>query len=282
MWALSIGLVAALAWGLHDFLVRRISQGPNVLWQLLVVFSTGALVLVPPSLWFGHWASISAWSMGLAALTGGCYVIGGYGLYRAFDLGQVRQVAPVLGAYPILSLLFAAAQGRAIQMQEWLAVAAVVLGIAIVSALSDDDDQPGNQLLRALIWAVIGAAGFAATIALGQAATRASDALPAVVLARLTAAAIVVLLIALRRPSSAPARANLKTLIAMGLLDALALSLVMAAGGLPHAEYASVGSSLFGLTTILLAWQLLGEKLRPLQWVGVVIVFAGIARLAVI
>ena len=282
MWALSIGLVAALAWGLHDFLVRRISQGPNVLWQLLVVFVTGAIVLVPLSLWFGQWSASSARSVTLAALAGASYVAGTYGLYRAFDLAKVRQVAPVIAAYPIISLIIAAAQGRAVQVQEWLAVAAVVVGIGIVSALSDDHEQTRVQLGQALVWAVVGATGFATTIAMGQSAARDSDALSAVVLTRLAAAAIVVLLIALRRPSSAPARANLKTLIAMGVLDALALGLVMTAGRLPHAEYAAVGSSLFGLTTIVLAWQLLGEKLRALQWVGVVIVFAGIARLAVV
>ena len=67
----------------------------------------------------------------------------------------------------------------------------------------------------------------------------------------------------------------------MGLLDTLALGLVMLAGGLAHAEYAAVAASLFGVVTILLAWAFLGEKVRPRQWPGIALVFAGIGWLAV-
>ena len=46
MAALTLELLAALAWGLHDLLVRRISHGPNVLGQILTVMVVGALVLI--------------------------------------------------------------------------------------------------------------------------------------------------------------------------------------------------------------------------------------------
>jgi drug/metabolite transporter (DMT)-like permease len=68
---------------------------------------------------------------------------------------------------------------------------------------------------------------------------------------------------------------------AMGVLDAIALGAVMVSGRLPHAEYASVASALFGVLTILLATQFLNERVRPVQWLGIAVIFAGIGRLAV-
>jgi len=65
-----------------------------------------------------------------------------------------------------------------------------------------------------------------------------------------------------------------------GLLDVAALGFVLAAGGLPHPEFAAVTSSVFGMVTILLAWRFLGEGMRPVQWIGVGVVFTGIAYLA--
>ena len=63
-------------------------------------------------------------------------------------------------------------------------------------------------------------------------------------------------------------------------LVVLALGLVLASGQLPHPEYASVTSALFGVLTILLAWRLLGERVRAAQWGGIAVVFGGIAVLA--
>ena len=77
-----------------------------------------------------------------------------------------------------------------------------------------------------------------------------------------------------------PPRGQRGTLAAMGVLDALALGLVLASGSLPHPEYASVASALFGVLTILLAWRLLAEAVRSLQWAGIATVFAGIAVLS--
>jgi hypothetical protein len=69
----------------------------------------------------------------------------------------------------------------------------------------------------------------------------------------------------------------------MGLIDALALGLVTAAGSLPKAEYASVSSSLFGVLTVLLAVWFLKEHARPVQWLGIATVSfrdrgAGVAK----
>ena len=66
----------------------------------------------------------------------------------------------------------------------------------------------------------------------------------------------------------------------LGLLDAAALVIVQAAGGLPQAEYAAIAASLFGVMKILLAGRFLGKPVRAVQWLGIAVVFGGIAALS--
>jgi drug/metabolite transporter (DMT)-like permease len=279
MLALMLGLGAALSWGLHDILVRRISQGPNVLGQILVISLTGAPVLF--LLAGADLSGLSGQAVLLAAAAGLAYVMAYVGLFRAFGLAPARLVSPVLGAYPLLSLVLAVLAGVAVPLADWAAVAAVVGGVALVALLAEEEDRTGGSVRPALIWAAVGATGFALTFALGQAASVGDQSLAAGVVTRCTAAAAMLVPLLLARPTLAPVRANWRALLAMGLLDTLALGLVMLAGGFPHAEYAAVAASLFGVVTILLAWALLGERVRVRQWPGIALVFAGISWLAV-
>ena len=279
MEALTLGLLAALAWGLHDLLVRRISHGPNVLGQILTVMIVGALVLTALAL--RDTAGLSAWAAVCAALAGVSYVVASIGLYRAFGLAPARVVSPVLAAYPLLSLLIAAAQGEPVTLSDWAAVTMVVAGVALVAALADGAAQGAGSVRVALLWAGLGAAGFAATFALGQAASLGHASLAAGAVTRVVAMICTAGLILWQRPSMQPVRSHWRLLLLMGLLDTGALGLVMLAGGMDHAEYAAVAASLFGVVTIVLAWRFLGETVRPAQWLGIGLVFAGIAALAV-
>jgi len=281
MLALIFGLSAAVTWAVHDFLVRRLAPNQAVLPMILVVAFAGCAALAGPVLVVGGWDRMTAAAYGFGMLAGVAYIPGSLGLYMAFKLAPVRIVAPVLGAYPMLSLGIAALQGRSVGALEWVGVAAIVLGIAFVAVLSrGEDGHAPARLGPALGWAVFGAIGFAATFALGQEAARQGATLPSILMTRLVVTAGIVALVLLTRPPMAQVRGSLPTLGLMGVLDAVALGLVLAAATLPHPEYAAITSSLFGVLTILLAWKFLGERVQPLQWVGIVVVFGGIALLA--
>lgn len=284
MLSLTVGLVAACLWAVHDLLARKLSQGAPIIAIILVVLATGSVVLAIPALAAGGWAEMTWIAWAYAVATGLAYALAIGGLYRAFSLAPVRLVAPVVGAYPMLSLAIAMVQGRSVSATEWLAVHIIVGGIAIVAATarSGADDGPPPPALRAMSWAGLGAVGFAATFALGQAATRLGAELPVMLVARLVALAVyVALAVAVRAPVRATAPL-LPVLAIMGAFDAAALGLVTAAGALPHPEYAAVASALFGVLTILLAWRVLGERVAPVQWAGIGAVFAGIGVLSLL
>lgn len=282
MLALSFGLTAAMIWAVHDLLARKLSQGAALLPIIATVLAAGCAVLAPIALTFGDWAAMTAASVGVSLAYGLAFAVAIGSLYRAFSLAPVRLVSPVIGAYPLLSLAIAVAQGRAVTGGDWLAVLAIVAGIAIVAIAARDDTPEGYAASPAVAlgWAALGAIGFATTFAFGQEATRQGADLPVLLIGRTVALAAVVALAFARRSSLAPQRGQLWLLAIMGVFDAVALGLVTASGALPFAEYASVASSLFGVLTVLLAAWFLKERVRPVQWLGIAAVFGGIAALS--
>ncbi|MDR0809549.1 MAG: DMT family transporter [Gemmobacter sp.] len=276
MISLTFGLMAALCWGLHDFVVRDVARKAPALPLLALVLGFGAVLLGPLTLIDG-WGGMTPRAMGIAALSGGVYVLGCFGLYRAFAIGPVGLVSPICGAYPLVTLLLAMAAGREIGGREWFAVALVVGGIALVAG----HREPGQGArLAAILWATLGATGFALTFQLGQIAAREGGDLAVTLVARLVALMLVLAVLSVQRQRLAPALPHWRPLSLMGALDMGALSLVLASGSLPRPEYAAVASSLFGVVTILLAWRFLNERLGRVQALGVAVVFAGIALLA--
>ena len=281
MLALSIGLTAAMIWAVHDLLARKVSQGAALLPIIATVLAAGCIVLAPVALILGDWSAMTPASVAIAVVYGLTYAVAGGALYRAFSVAPVRLVSPVIGAYPMVSLAIASAQGQAITPADWLAVLAICTGIAIVALAASNDAPEGYAAppATALGWAALSALGFASTFALGQEATRQGSELPVMLIGRVVALAAIMALATARRSSLQPKRAQLWLFALMGAFDAVALGLVTAAGALPRAEYASVTSSLFGVLTVLLAAWILREHVRPVQWIGIAAVFGGIALL---
>lgn len=277
MIALSLGLVAALFWGLHDFTIRRVGGKADVAAILALVTTFGLIPLLPIAFLVGGWGAIGPGQALLALAAGMGTVCANIALYRAFTIGPVSLVAPICGSYPVLSVLFAIARGQEAGMQEWLAVLAVVAGVAIV-ARGEGGASSGSRAAAAG-WAALASVSFAVTFGLAQWSAETGAHMPVTAITRVTALCIVLVWLLRRRPARAGLGRIWPALMLMGFLDVGAISAVTLAGGLPNAEYASVASSIFGIVTILLAWRFLKEPMRAGQWGGVALVFAGIAAL---
>ncbi|MDP3958659.1 MAG: EamA family transporter [Pseudorhodobacter sp.] len=278
--SLLLGLLAALIWGIHDFVVRQVTPRAATAPLLLLALLTGCLFLTPISLLVGGWQHLTPSTLGLAALSGLGVAAATAGLYRAFAIGPVRLVAPIAGAYPMLSAGIGAAQGHPIGAASWLGVAAIVGGIALVARQEEVNPNSPAQTRAAIGWAALAAIGYALTFGLAHLAAREGGAAPVTLLARVVALAAVAVWLIASRTALTPAVRLWRPLVLMGVLDGAAITLVIAAAGLANPEYAAVTSSLFGMVTIVLAARFLAEAMRPVQWLGVAVVFAGIGTLA--
>lgn len=280
MLALICGLTAACAWAVHDLLVRKIGQETAILPMMLVVLASGTAALMLPALIWGDWAQMTGAALGNAVAAGFAYVLGMGGLYRALSIAPVRVVAPILGAFPMILLGYAALGGKPATTIEAAAVLAIVGGIGIVTLTSREGDGSKYNPTEAILWSLAGTFGFATTFWFAQEAARLGGELPATLVPRLVSLGVLGLLVlATRAPVTQLGGAG-RTLVLMGVLDAGAIGLVTASANLPNPEYAAIASSLFGVLTILLAWRFLKETVAPLQWAGIATVFGGIAVLS--
>ncbi len=275
MLALGLGLIAALGWGTHDLLVRTIAPGARVLPQLAAVMLVAALVTAP----FGWTRALPDPETLALAIASGCTYFGAsLALYAAFARAPVKLVAPVIGAYPLPALGYELLRGNPVSGIEWLAAGLIVAGVAVVATQGDSDSQRPHPAALPLAFAAC--FGMATSFALGQEAASRIEPMHAASLARSGGAVLALALLALRPKGVKAALKRWPVLLAMGCLDGLALSSVIAAGALAQASYASVTSSLFGVVTILLAWGILGERVRLAQGAGIALIFTGLGWLA--
>ncbi|HKK84657.1 MAG TPA: DMT family transporter [Roseovarius sp.] len=278
--AIALGLMAAVCWGLHDIAIRYLSRTVPLIGALLVVLITGlafqTFVLASsddlrlpqgPALW-------------LSIGSGAAFLMASLGLYFAFERGPVRLVSPIIGAYPIASLAFAAATGTAISGSQIAAVLLIVAGVGLVASLADTGGDPVPPKGPTIVLSLISALGFATTFKLGQMAAALDGELQSTFVARITAIGLLVMIIIIRKTPIRVGRRAIIPLIVMGLLDGVALLSVLSAGSLADPQFAAVASSMFGLFTIVLAWALLKERMTAPQWGGCVIAFLAIGYLA--
>ena len=105
---ITFGFVAAICWGLHDFLVRFIVKKVTIFPHyyvpiyLVFLFLAGSFFLTDQNF------ILSVTFILISIIYGILFLIATYGLYMAFDRGPVFVAAPIICSYPILSLIYAA------------------------------------------------------------------------------------------------------------------------------------------------------------------------------
>lgn len=280
MQSLMLGVVAALLWGLHDFTIRRVAARSDAAALYLVVLGFGAILLAPVALIAGGWAVFTPGMLGFCAVAGLVYAFGVYALYRAYILGPVRLVAPICGAFPLISVAIAALRGQETGLVVWLASGAVLLGIGVVAQGEAGDAQGSRR--AAITWSVLAALGFAFSFELLHHGAQMAGEIPVTLIARLAGFGGVLAWVISQRIDLKPAFAIWPTLLMMGALDVAGMLAVTMAGSFARPEFASVASSCFGLVTILLAWRFLREPMTAAQWLGVGLVFAGVTVLGLV
>lgn len=282
-----LGLVAALAWGLNDFLARFPSRAVGPIPTVLAVTFAGLLVLSVWLLLDGGTVSIVWPSLWLVALSGVLFTLGTLSLYAALALGPMSLVAPIAGSFPALAMIFAVAQGARPSLTQWLAIGAVMAGVAVVSRSGGHYEASGalapGMLKGVLGLALLASFCFALSLASGQAAVPIFGDVQTVWLVRVFGLIAIFSLYLWHswRSAKAPLPARWLPLFAlMGCLDVAALATIVGAGNLPDPAFATVVSSAFSAITVLLARVFLKEPIAPAQLGGMVLIFGGVAALA--
>ena len=230
----------------------------------------------------GRWPSLTLAQVPIAVLLSVTGVAGVLLLYRGLALGPIAVVSPIGAAYVAVAvLLVVTVLGERLESSQAIGIGVTFSGIVLTAT---DGRSLASALRRPLpgVWfalvAMISLGGWSAAMAY---ATRSQDGLALVLLQRVVSALIVLAMLAIRRerPVVAFDRSTALLVLATGTFDTLAnvLFVLGVQGG--SASIVATASGAYPIVTALLAIVLLKERLAPNQYVGVVVLLAGLVAL---
>ena len=278
-----LGLMAALSWGVYDFLSRFPSRAVGPIPTVLAVTISGLVALSAWVLIGGDGITIVWPKLWLVAIAGIFFALATLALFAAFALGPITLVAPIVASYPALAMVFAVAHGARPTAWQWLSIGCVMAGVLIASRSGSNNEDAAElkaEMKTVLGLAVLSGVCFAVAITAGQAAVPIFGDVETVWLARIFGLLTIGLIYLWRSPGAPLPLRWLPLLGLMGCLDVAALAALTAAGDFPSPELTTVVSSAFAAVTVLLARLLLKEPIALIQLGGMVLIFGGVAALA--
>jgi len=278
------GGVSALGLGCADFMARFSGRAVGPIPAYAAVLSVGAVIFTCWVFIAGTplvWPADKLWLLvvnGIATTTMSVL------LYAALARGPVSLVAPIVAAHPVLVVLIAVVLGARPSAIQWAAMAVTAAG-AIVIARQVDRSEPVDSAQKSarrttILISCAACLAYAVLVSSGQAAVPHFGDIQTIWMSRLISLVAIAFLFAARRERPTVPRAWWPFLLAQGTLDAggyLALFLGSHGAG---AEIAAVTASTFGAVTTVLARVILKESIVPVQWFGIVMIFAGVAVLS--
>lgn len=276
------GSLCALNLGTADFLARLSSRAIGHESALLGMLGVGSVLLTawvvlagPPLLW-------DASALWLVALNGAATTLMTLLLYLGLARGPVSVVAPIVASHPVLVVGFWVLAGVRPGALQWAAMAVTVIGVVVVARCAEPAaGAPARAELRTTLLIACGSAcAYAVLVIAGQAAVPVYGELQTLWLGRLVSLGCIAALFLVRRRRPTLPRRWWPLLGVQGLLDAVGYLSLFAGSRGAGAEIAAVTASTFGAVTTLLARVVLREAVSAAQWVGIVLVFAGVAVLS--
>ena len=282
------GCLSALCLGSADFMARFGTRALGARSVYLVVLAIGGSALSIVVLASGTPIIWSPLGWALSAVHGVSVVVMSVLLYTALARGPISMVAPVVAAHPVLVLAFAFATGARPELEQWLAMAAIIAGVVWVarrarpeSAAADVDGDAGRAARRTTLAIAAGASlAHAVIIISGQAAVPYLGELQTTWIGRLVGLAALLALFAVRRERPRCRTSWIPFLVVLGLLDTGGYLALFAGSTGTHPEATAVAASTFGVVTVVLARIVLHEPISWRQWGAIGLVFSGVAALA--
>lgn len=290
---LLLGLVAAAGWGLTDVTAAVAGRRIPPLVLAVTAQSIGLALFVLVLVVSGR--SLGPTAAGDAALFGMIASLGYVASFAALRVGPLAVVSPVIAAWGgltvVLSVVF---RGERLGAGDWIGVLLATLGVGLVGLVLDGGSRP-RLVSRGVGFALLANLGFAIPTVGLAAPIQEVGWLPVTVISRAANVSTVVVLIvvaallarsrgasdgsrdAMRRGARMPLLAGIA---GVGAFDALAT--ISFSVGLEVAETWLVGlASSFGpALAVVFAVAVLGERLRPTQWLGLAALVVAVVVLA--
>jgi drug/metabolite transporter (DMT)-like permease len=270
----ALSLAAAIIYGISDFLGGVASRRAAALTILLYSYPVGGILMSSLLVFFPGHLDLRTVAFGIAGGLAG--MAGVILMYQAMAVAPINVISPITAVLAAATpVIFSVTVGERPKVNTW---AGIALGLAAVVLVSRTrTDQPHERISRSVIgFALLSGVGFGVYfICLAQPAH--DSGIWPLVVSRLTSTVLIGPL-ARRRHALARVPGSLLGLaVLIGTFDASANLFFLLATRHGYLSVASVISSLYPATTVLLAVAVLRERTEAIQKLGL-----GLAAVAIL
>lgn len=266
-----LALFSAGLWGSADFLAGRLSRVHPAILVLAGSQFVGLLAMLLVALVTRAPVSPTGY-LPWAVLASVCGALGLGLYYQALAIGTMGVVSPIAALGVVVPLVVGFAAGERPVPVQAVGILLAVVGVVLAS---------GPEVRGAAGWMPVllaaGAACLLGSAMVGIARGSQVDLVMTMTAMRVTTVLLMAVSLTIWRPSGGigPAFQKWPAYAVVGLFDVGANLAFGAAANLGMLAIVSVFGSLYPVATILLAWKVDGERLRAIQYLGVVLALAG-------
>lgn len=269
-----LAVASALVWGSGDFCGGRAATRLNPFQVLFLAAVSGMALLVAAALATGESFGPSRsllWAAG-AGLAGGGGIVA---LYRGLAIGSAATVAPLASVLAaVLPVVVGVATEGAPRPLQIVGFVLAVVGIFLVARSAPD----GRSARAGIEMGLLAGLGFGGFLVLAAQVTGDTVYVPLTV-ARAMMLGTALVMMRVRRLEVPQLVSHSMGLLA-GLLDAGGNVLYLLARQHVRMDMAAVLSSLYPVSTVVLARLVTGERVSPAQWTGGALCIASVALIA--
>ena len=269
-----LALLSSLIWGLSDFMGGTLSKRRKAIAVIGGSQSFGLFFVSILALAFGVWTwDSTVWMNGVIA--GAMGLLGLVGFYTALATGQMGIVAPISSLSAVVPVTIGLVQGERPGSLQVAGICVALIGVILTSGPELNGKVDPRPVLLALFAALT--FGFCVYFM-----AKGGQINPTMTIAamRATQVALVVLLALAVRSLGGLVKKDIPFLAAIGMTDAGANVLFAFAASLGLLSVVAVLGSLYPIVTVLLAWWIHKERLMPVQYLGIVVTFSGVALIS--
>jgi drug/metabolite transporter (DMT)-like permease len=273
------GLLAALCFGLADFVVTQATRRVGVLQALFAIQLFGVLVVggvlimmrqVPPlspAVW-GEMAAISVVNF-----------VGTLLLYRSFSIGTLSLVSPIASGFAVVTAVLALSMGERPPVLTLVGTLLLILGVIVVSRVRGSTSA---TVLTGIPEAIGAMFCFGLYFWAINRITPTLGVLWPVWTTRLVQLICALIVLRLRGPfKTGMTWRTASLLLSAAVLDSGALLAFNLGIGQTYTTIATALASLYSVVTVLLAWLFLRERLNTGQWAGVGAILVGVLLVSI-
>jgi drug/metabolite transporter (DMT)-like permease len=274
MVAVGLALATALIWGAVDFVAGVKSRSSGAL-AVIALSQPAGLVLIAVLTAARRESPPDGAHLLYAAAAGAASVVGLTALYQGLAVGLMSVVAPITATGAAIPVVVGIARGEDPSWLQGIGLPIALLGVVLASLEPRGTGSGGGRVAAGVGLALIGALGLGGFFVAFDEASEGSI-WWAVLIQRLTLVGLLVVPAIVMRDRLVPRRRDVWPIVAIGLCDVTALTMLAEATTRGLLSVVSVISALYPIGTVLLAQLVLGERISLPQRLGVASACAGV------